>query len=84
MPISGCLEVQVGVAVTFRLYAMNFCNRTVANLTDIIISNGINGMSANNHTSVLTNLSLSYVTLTWTPRANQVGFQELCVVAFTR
>ena len=84
LPISGCLEVQVGVAVTFRLYAMNFCNRTVANLTDIIISDGINGMSVNSLTSVATNLSLSYVTLTWTPQPNQLGLQELCATAFTR
>ena len=84
LPIDGCLEVQVGVVVIFRLYTMNLCNRTVANLTDILISDGIDGMSVSNLTSVPTNVSLSYVTLTWTPRANQVGFQELCVVAFTR
>lgn len=84
LPISGCLEVQVGVAVSIPLYAMNLCSRTVANLTDIIVSDAIGGMSVSNLTSVPTNSSLFYVTLTWIPEANQVGFQEICAIAFTR
>ena len=84
LPLSGCLEVQVGVAVSIPLYAMNLCNRAVANLTDIIVSDGIGGMSVSNLASVPTNSSLSYVTLTWTPQANQVGFQEICAIAFAR
>lgn len=83
-PLTGCLEVQVGVAVTFQLYAMNLCNRTVATLTDLILSSEINGMSASNLTVSSTNTSLSYITLRWTPQANQVGYQELCAIAFTR
>jgi hypothetical protein len=84
LPVSGCLEVQVGVPMSIKLYAMNFCNLTIANLTDIVVSSGINGMSAGNLTSVSTNTSLSYVTYTWTPQADQVGYQELCTIAFTR
>ena len=84
LPIDRCLEVQVGIAISFPLYAMNLCNRSVANLTDIIVSDGISGMSVGNLTSVPTNSSLAYVTVTWTPQANQVGFQEICAVAFTR
>ena len=84
LPIDGCLEVQVGVTRTFRLYAMNLCNRTIATLTDIVISDGIAGMTLSGFTNVSTNLSLSYVTLRWRPQANQVGFQEMCAIAFTR
>ena len=84
LPIDGCLEVQVGVTRTFQLYAMNLCNRTVATLTDIIVADGIAGMSVSNLTSVSSNLSLSFVTLTWTPQASQLGFQEMCAIAFTR
>lgn len=74
----------MGVAVSIRLYAMNLCNRAVANLTDIIVSDAIDGLSVSNLTSVSTNSSLFYVTLTWIPKANQVGFQEICAIAFTR
>jgi hypothetical protein len=84
LPVNGCLEVQVGVAISFSIYAMNLCNQSVANLTDIIVSSGINGMSASNLTSSPTNASLSYVTFTWTPQVNQVGPQQLCVIAYTR
>ena len=83
LPIDRCLEVRVGIAVSFPLYAMNLCNRTIANLTDIIVSDGISGLSVSNLTTVPTNSSLSYVTLTWTPQANQIGPQELCLVAYT-
>jgi hypothetical protein len=84
LPANGCLEVQVGVAMNLSVYAMNLCNQSIANLTDIIVSSGINGMSASNLTSSATNSSLSYVTFTWTPQANQVGSQQLYVIAYTR
>jgi hypothetical protein len=83
-PVNGCLEVQVGVSMSFNLFAMNLCNQTIANLTDIVVSSGINGMTITNLTSSPTNSSLSYVTFTWTPQANQVGSQQLCTIAYTR
>jgi hypothetical protein len=83
-PLSGCLEVEAGISMSFNLTAMSLCNRTISNLTDIVVSSGISGMSKSNLTNVPTNLSLSYVKFTWTPQDNQVGFQELCVIAFTR
>lgn len=83
LPVNGCLEVQVGVAIGFDLYAMNLCNSSVANLTDLIVSTGINGMIHGNLTSSPTNSSLSYVHFTWTPQANQIGSQELCTIAYT-
>lgn len=84
LPLNGCLEVQVGVSVTFRLYAINLCAKTVATLTDLILTSEINGMSTSNLTSFPTNTSLSYITLTWIPQVNQVGYQELCAIAYTR
>lgn len=74
----------MGVSISFNITAMNMCNRTVSNLTDIVVSSGINGMSKGNFTNVASNISLSYVIFNWTPQGDQVGYQELCVIAFTR
>ncbi len=82
-PLSGCLEVQVGITISFDLYAMNLCNPSVANITDLIVSAGINGMTTGNLTRSPTNSSLSYVHFTWTPQVNQIGLQELCTIAYT-
>jgi hypothetical protein len=84
VPLSGCLQVQVGVSVTFNISAINLCNSSVAVVTDIVVSSGITGMTAGNLTNSTTNSSLSYVIFTWTPQANQVGSQQLCIVAYTR
>ncbi len=84
LPLTGCLEVEVGVSVTFNVSAMNLCNSSVAVVTTILVSSGITGMIASNLTNSTTNSSLSYVKFTWTPQANQVGSQELCVIAYTR
>ncbi len=84
LPVNGCLEVQVGVSMSFNLYAVNLCNQSIANITDIIVSFGITGMSASNLTSSSTNSSIVYVTYTWTSQANQIGSQQLCTIAFTR
>jgi hypothetical protein len=35
-------------------------------------------------TNSLTNESVSYVTLTWTPLVSQLGSQQLCALAYTR
>ncbi|CAF1946688.1 unnamed protein product [Rotaria magnacalcarata] len=83
LPLTGCLEVQVGVSVSFNISAMNLCNFTVANITDIAASTNINGMTGSNLTSSTTNSSISYVTYTWIPQSNQIGSQKLCFIAFT-
>lgn len=83
LPINGCLEVQIGVPVTFQLFALNFCNKTIK-ITDIAITSVITGMSAGNLTTVTGNSSLYYRTLNWTPTSDQMDFQELCAVAVTR
>ncbi|CAF3745393.1 unnamed protein product [Rotaria sp. Silwood1] len=82
-PLSRCLEVQVGISISFNLSIMDLCNQTVAKLADIIISSAITGMTRDNLTSSPTNSSVSYVTFAWTPQANQAGSKQLCVIAFT-
>jgi hypothetical protein len=47
--------------MSFNITAMSLCNQTISNLTDIVVSSGISGMSKSNLTNVPTNLSLSYV-----------------------
>jgi len=84
IPLTGCLEVQVNVPVTFTLYAMNYCNRTTVVITDLISTVNINGMSVSSLFNSTTNTSLVYVTLTWTPQTGQIGVQQFCAVAYTR
>ncbi len=84
LPVSGCLEVQVGASVTFNISAENLCNPSVATLADILVSSGITGMTKGNLISWQSNSSFSYVTFTWTPQPNQVGLQQLCTIAYTR
>ncbi len=83
LPVNGCLEVQVGVQINFNIYALNQCNPSVSNITDILVSSAANGMIDGNLTSSLTNSSLSYLPFTWTPQTNQIGSQQLCVIAYT-
>ena len=82
--LTGCLEVQVNVTTTFTLYAQNYCNKTKSVTTDILPSVGIDGLEVSNLTNSTTNSTLSYVTLTWTPTASQLGVQTFCAVAYTR
>jgi hypothetical protein len=83
-PLDGCLEVEVGVSVSFNISAMNLCDPSVATLSTIVVSSGIDGMTNGNLITSTTNSSISYVTFTWTPLANQVGSQQLCTIAYTR
>ncbi|CAF3697385.1 unnamed protein product [Rotaria sp. Silwood1] len=82
-PLDRCLEVQVGVSISFNLSAMNLCNASVATLTDISVSSGITGMNRGNLTRLSTNSSIYYVRFTWTPQTNQIGLQQLCTIAST-
>jgi hypothetical protein len=84
IPVTGCLEVQAGVSMTYNLSAMNLCSPSVSIVTDIVVSSAITGMVESSLTNSTTNTSLSYVTFTWTPLASQVGSQQLCTVAYTR
>ncbi|CAF1161339.1 unnamed protein product [Adineta steineri] len=78
----SCLQVQVGVNMSFNLYVTNLCNTSVATITDLI-SSGITDIIDNGLTDSPTNSSLSYVTYTWTPQSNDIGLQEMCAVAYT-
>ena len=82
--LTGCLEVEVNVPVTFTLFAMNYCNRTRTIITDLIPTVDTNGMNVSNLANSSTNTSLVFVTLTWSPQLNQIGPQEFCAVAYTR
>jgi hypothetical protein len=84
IPLSGCLEVQLGVSMSFNISVLNLCNPNITNIADIVVSQGITGMEVGNLTQLPTNVSLSYETFTWTPQANQIGSQELCMIAYTR
>jgi hypothetical protein len=83
IPVTGCLEVTVGVSMSFNITELTLCDPNVADLADIVVSKGIAGMQENNLTHSPANASLAYVTFTWTPQANQIGSQELCTIAYT-
>jgi hypothetical protein len=83
LPFDSCLDVQVGVQISFNMSAMTLCNPNVSNVNNIFVASGISGMSVNNLTESSTNASVSYVTFTWTPSASQLGSQQLCVLAYT-
>jgi hypothetical protein len=84
IPLTGCLQVQVNVSVTFTLYAMNYCNRTKVAIVALLSTVSITGMSVSSLVNSTTNTSLVYVTLTWTPTIGQIGSQQFCAVAYTR
>ncbi|CAF1039384.1 unnamed protein product [Rotaria sordida] len=83
LPLTSCLEIQVNVAMSFTLYAMNYCNRTKVIITDLISTVSITGLSASSLVNSTTNTSLVYVTFTWTPQITQIGSQQFCALAYT-
>ena len=83
-PLDSCLEVQVGDSIRFNISIMNLCTATTIQIADLVVSSDITGMSRGNLTKPPTNISLSYVSFTWTPHVNQIGSQQLCVLAYTR
>jgi hypothetical protein len=83
LPLTDCLEVQVGTSVNFTLYAMTLCNGTTS-IIDIRQILGISGMQVSNVTNSTSNIAMAYVTLSWTPQLNQIGWQEFCAIAYTK
>ena len=83
IPIAGCLEATVGVTKSVDIYVMDLCTSTTIDIADIFITYSSAGMQLGTLNQSSANASLFYKTLTWTPQANQVGRQELCLVAFT-
>jgi hypothetical protein len=82
-PITGCLEAQINVPITFDLYVENLCNPNDSQITDIVVSDPITGMTVSLLTSSPDGL-FAFVNFTWTPNPNQIGLQQLCTIAFTR
>ena len=83
LPLKRCLDVQVGVSVSFNLTAMSSCNPNISAIASIIVATGIDGMDVSDTMSLSTNASIAYSTFLWTPSVNQIGSQQLCVVAFS-
>ncbi|CAF3373663.1 unnamed protein product [Rotaria socialis] len=81
IPLTDCLEVQTNVSTNFTLYIMNLCNSS-ATITEVIQSQTITGMTATSVKNSTTNISLAYITLSWTPQTSQIGTQKLCVYAY--
>ncbi|CAF1519231.1 unnamed protein product [Rotaria magnacalcarata] len=63
LPVTGCLEVQIGVLTSFNLSATNLCNPRTVGIADIVISPSIAGVQVSNLTSSTTNASVVYVYL---------------------
>ena len=83
LPPSVSLNVQVGVPISFNISAVTLCNPNVFDIDSIEVTSGITGMTISNTTDSATNTSVSYATFRWTPQANQVGLQQLCVIAYS-
>ena len=83
MSFVGCLEASVGIPKIFNITVLNTCNNNDTTVTDLMVSRNINGMQAGNLTISSNNLSLSSMTFTWTPQANQIGSQQMCLIAYT-
>jgi len=84
LPLTMCLEVQVGQLVNFTLYAMNFCDDNKIVLGEISLTRFINGLNASQLYNSSLSGSLSYRTISWTPQSNQIGYQNFCAIAYTR
>ena len=83
VPLQECLEVTVGVSINFELSVINSCDPNAVEVADIIISSESIGVVVDNLTVSLTNNSLTTAILSWTPQIDQVGSQQLCLVAYT-
>lgn len=83
LSLDMCLEVKVGVKISFNLTALNLCDPSVVDMSDIIISEQINGMTSSSMVISSTNTSLASIAMSWTPQTNQIGLQQMCAIAYT-
>ena len=83
LPVTECLEATIGLTKTVDIYVVDLCDSTGIDIADIFITYSSTGMQLSNLTQSSINSSLFYKTLTWTPQANQLGPQQLCLVAYT-
>ncbi|CAF4470470.1 unnamed protein product [Rotaria socialis] len=70
MPLTGCLEVSVGMKKSFTLFFIDLCNPNISDVADITVSRPMAGMLISNMIYLPTNVSVVYITLTWTPQAS--------------
>ena len=82
-PLSRCLDVQVGVLITFNLSAVTLCNPNISGVNTIMATTDISGMNLSDTIDSLTNGSVSYSTIIWTPQTSQLGSQQFCTVAYS-
>lgn len=80
-PLSFCLEVQIGIPISFNISVLNLCDPNIDTVKDLVVTQNITGMTR----SPLTNSSanITYVVFDWTPQASQLGYQQLCTIAVT-
>jgi hypothetical protein len=83
IPLTGCLDVPVGVPRSLNISVENMCYLEDANVTDIVVSTPITGMNAGPLTVSSNDPSVVYTIFTWTPQANQIGDHQFCTIAFT-
>ncbi|CAM4863463.1 unnamed protein product [Rotaria socialis] len=84
MPLTGCLEVSVGMKKSFTLFFIDLCNPNISDVADITVSRPMAGMLISNMIYLPTNVSVVYITLTWTPQASQIGsLRQLCRIVYT-
>lgn len=77
-----CMEVQVGVSISFDILAINQCGSNII-VADIVVAVNIPGILPGNITQA-PDESYATVGYTWTPLSSQLGPQTFCTVAFTR
>jgi hypothetical protein len=78
-----CTDVEFGVSTSFDIYAESLCNPNVSVIDSIVVTNSISGMNVSNMTFSPINASIAYVTFTWVPQINQLGSQQLCLMAYS-
>lgn len=75
-----CIPVRVGQPFTSRLVAINNCGSGVSIVDIATLSFAGMVQSA----VIQQDARTYYKTITWTPRADQVGFQVMCALAIDR
>ena len=80
---SRCFDAQIGVPMNFTIHIINSCDPDDANISVIIVSQSIPGVTASALTQAA-DKTYAWIDYSWTPQTNQQGSQQFCVIAFTR
>ena len=83
VPINGCMEVIVNVAISFNVTVINNCNLSIAILADLMITRNIDGIQVDYLSDSQIDASISYATFYWIPHSTQIGPQQLCMIVYT-